>query len=355
LLLYSPFAWLPYGAQRVLWFWLEWVALLASIALLARLVGRRRRLLFVVLALLFFATSSFWRLHVERGQYYVFVLLALAASAFLTVARRDSGWWPGILLGLAVALRPTTVIIPLLLFAAGRFRLALSAAATAAACVLATLPLGGIGTWRSYVELVDGWGQVFTDFHYMDKRFGQARPVPDTAEGVALVRGLPDNSSNTTLHAVYRLIIGDAAERGIDFDIHTVAKLCMAAMLAAGLAWMMAVRRRSTMRSAFALAVMVMLLAEFFLPTRLGYADVLYLLPLALLMRRLFADTIPSAAAAVLLFGLTASQVNLLGSGFATWVRWLLVVGALTAVTLRKGAWRNVLAAKQTGSPVAAS
>jgi hypothetical protein len=355
LLFYSPVAWLPYGVQRWLWFALEWSALVASIALLARLVGRRRRLLFVILALLFFAASSFWRLHVERGQYYVFILLALAASAFLTVARRDTGWWPGILIGLAVALRPTILVIPVLLFAAGRFRLALSAAATAAVCVLATLPLGGISTWRSYVELVDGWGRVFTDFHYMDKRFGPARPIPDTAEGVALVGGLPDNSSNTTLHAIYRMLVGDAAERGIDFDIHTVAKLCMAGVLAAGLVWMMAVRRRSTLRLAFAVAVMVTLLAEFFLPTRVGYADVVYLLPLALLMRRLFPDTIPSVAAVILLFGLTASQIGLLGTGFATWLRWLLVVGALTAVSLRMGARRHVTTAKESGSPVAAS
>jgi hypothetical protein len=355
LLLYSPFAWLPYGAQRWLWFWLEWAGLLASIALLARLVGRQRRLLFVILALLFFAASSFWRLHVERGQYYVFVLLALGASAFLTVARRNIGWWPGILIGLAVALRPTTLVIPVLLFAVGRFRLALSAAATAAVCVLATLPLGGIGVWHSYVELIDARGQLFTDFHYMDSHFGPAKAVPGTVEGTELQRSLPDNSSNTTLHAVYRMMVGDAAAKGIQFDINTVAKLCQLGILAAGLVWMMAVRRRSTARLAFALAVMVTLLAEFFVPSRVGYADITYLLPLALLMRRLFPQTMPTFAATTLLLGLTASQVNLLGTGVATWARSLLVVGALMAVSLRMGARWHLTTAKESGSPVAAS
>jgi len=316
-----------------MWFVCEWAALVTSIALLARVVGRQRRLLFVVLALLFFAAGSFWRMHVERGQYYVFVLLAFAAGAFLLVARHQAGWLPGMLLGLGVALRPTMLIVPALLFVAGRLRLGLSAALTALVCVALTLPLGGTRVWQSYLDVVDGWSRMFTDVHYQDKRFGPRNPVPATVEGVELTAALPDNSSNTTLHAVYRMAVGDVGDQGI--DIHLVARVCMLGTWTIGLAWLAMRRRHLTARSAFAAAMVVGLLGEFFVPSRVGYADVLYLLPLALLMRSLFPETVPGGAAVALLLGLTAGQLGLLGSGVSTWLRWVLVIGALTAAAFR--------------------
>lgn len=72
LLLYIPFATLPYNFQRLLWWALEWAALLASIGLLCAATPRRFQMAFLIVAIGAFACSYFWRWHAERGQYYVF-------------------------------------------------------------------------------------------------------------------------------------------------------------------------------------------------------------------------------------------------------------------------------------------
>src|SRR4029077_5610413 len=92
-------AWLsgrPYPELRTLFYWLEWGALLASIGLLAlTLPTAAQRLAFTGVALLFFAGGSSLRVHVERGQVYVFLLLAASVAA-LVVARGGAPEWAGI-------------------------------------------------------------------------------------------------------------------------------------------------------------------------------------------------------------------------------------------------------------------
>ena len=151
LALYAPLAPLPYGAQRVFWAVAEWAALLASLLLLLRtLRGPRARLLYFCAACVLFAASAFWRLHVERGQYYVFLLLLVSAALVLLLHERPREWPAGLLLGAAVALRPTLAVLVPMLFVLRLRRTALSACAAAAVAVLLTLPLAGIDGWLSY-------------------------------------------------------------------------------------------------------------------------------------------------------------------------------------------------------------
>src|SRR5262249_52159803 len=83
LLFYSIFAWLPYSLQRLLWAALEWLALFLSLSLLNRTIASSlAKLVFTTLAFYFFVTAELWRFHVERGQFYVFVLLAISLGLF---------------------------------------------------------------------------------------------------------------------------------------------------------------------------------------------------------------------------------------------------------------------------------
>src|SRR5581483_6510387 len=84
LLLYAPLCEIQYHLQRMIWGGLEWGALVASIFLLHRLIPTLwTRRFFLACSLLFFIASPFWRLHVERGQYYVFLLLLEVVSLFV--------------------------------------------------------------------------------------------------------------------------------------------------------------------------------------------------------------------------------------------------------------------------------
>ena len=98
LLLYALIAPLPYQTERLVSWLCEWLALIASVVLLARAIPEhRQRILFLLAAMYFFVLSGFWRIHVERGQVYVFHLLLLSAAANVSLRNNLNTWWGGIL------------------------------------------------------------------------------------------------------------------------------------------------------------------------------------------------------------------------------------------------------------------
>ena len=98
---------LPYKMERLLSCFLEWLALIVSvITLLTRTIpNHRQRVLFLLAAMYFFVLSGFWRIHIERGQVYVFHLLLLSAGANLCLRYNLNSWTGGILFGLAALMR----------------------------------------------------------------------------------------------------------------------------------------------------------------------------------------------------------------------------------------------------------
>ena len=106
LLFYSPFSELSYPVQRKLWALLEWSAFFASVWLLSSLIhDSAARVWFWIVAAGLFGGSAFWRLHVERGQYYVFVVFLLSLGYFLQRKLHHRGdMAAGILNGIAIVL-----------------------------------------------------------------------------------------------------------------------------------------------------------------------------------------------------------------------------------------------------------
>jgi hypothetical protein len=201
LLFYAPLANVAYTTQRLFWFGAEWAAMLATTVVAARLsTGRRARVWFFGVAGFAFIGNWFFRLHVERGQYYVFValLLALALADLLEGRERLR---TALVLGVTVALRPTFGLVPLLLFFAGKRRLAITTLGVAAALCLATVPLVGVSGWRGYLALVryhQGFGGAD-----IGRDFGPEIHVPRKAEGLELVDCLPHNGANVSFNALY--------------------------------------------------------------------------------------------------------------------------------------------------------
>ena len=278
LALYALPAGLPYATQRLLWGGLEWAALLATLVILAGGLPPRQRAWGLAGGLVVFAASHFWRLHVERGQYYVFVALLLAIECRQLPSPRP-GRVAGLALGLAAALRPSlAVLIPLLAVAGWRpaaWRATLVAGLAVAAVTMATGP----GAWLGYMGNVADWTALLSDPGAFQSRYGPIQAIPPAvAEGIDFSRELPAETANVTLAG-----LAGALELGWAGLADPIAKGLAALWLAAALWWCRRLgrcgadpRRRLLACLAAALAV------DFLLPIRHGYADVLMLPPLAL-------------------------------------------------------------------------
>src|ERR1043165_5392411 len=112
LLLYAVAAPLPYRIQRLLWFAFQWLAMIASLALLSRCVPEQRhRMILLVAATFFIVANDIWRLHLERGQMYAFELLALSAAIYCARCGAVDSVGAGIAFGLLALMRPNLAVI----------------------------------------------------------------------------------------------------------------------------------------------------------------------------------------------------------------------------------------------------
>ena len=156
LFLYAPIAPLPWRLVRLVSFLAEWLALAGSLILLARSVpDSRMRMFFLLGAVLFVIATDVWRLHLERGQVYVFQLLALSAAIHLSRRGEVDSIAAGIALGLLALMRPNLLVIAPALLLARRWRCGAAMLGTfgiGAAATLAVLPMS---SWRSYLSVGD--------------------------------------------------------------------------------------------------------------------------------------------------------------------------------------------------------
>jgi hypothetical protein len=140
---------------------------------------------FVAIAIVCFVSSWFWRLHVERGQYYIFstMLLSLDLAALRGEGRRPK--WIGIASGIAVAIKPTNVILlPMLWFWKERLA-ALVAMFSAAMVVTASFYPSGPQIWSSFLSVVQDVAKSEVDTGFEDKHFGPVQAIaPHVLEGV---------------------------------------------------------------------------------------------------------------------------------------------------------------------------
>ena len=338
LLLYAPLSVLPYQTQRYAWAALEWGMLGATGWLLWRHVVRDRsplaRALFLGLFFVSIAGAYFWRVHVERGQYYVIILLLLSlGSVALMKGDRAAA---GIPLGLAVACRLTPAVLLLPLWLLGYRRAVVGTLAAATVMVVATLPFGGVGLWKDYLYLVRQHERVRMDPAFAAAQKRNLPPVPATAEGVTFGPKMPAHSFNASaLHSLHVL-----EGQGLPLPPRSTWGTCMKiAALTVTFAWaaLVAARRRrdATLEPAEAVAVSLVpvLALDFLTPTRYGYADVLWLLPLTLLLPALRRDRIGQGlivlAAACLL--LAHDRLTPLGSQKSTVLRGVGLLGVVTA------------------------
>jgi len=338
---YAILAPMPYKAQRLAWIVLEWLALLASVALLARIIRRPdQRLLFVTVAILFFAGGNFWRLHVERGQYYVFVVLLWSVALYRCMNKKTDGILAGLLIGLAASLRPTGLVALAPLWMLGLRRTALAMLLGVGLAVAATMPLSGIRGWQDYVRMVELLGQQTAHPGALDAfGGGPTPPPPPVIEGCTNLRNpMTTETANVALPAVLARL-GEKWPAFTSAIAGVANKIACAAMLAVfGVAMLVTRRRGYGPRYVMAISIAMVLAIDYFVPIRCGYADVLFLLPIALLMPGLMHRAYAPSLLLVML-GLVVGYVAAMTGHAGTWLRNMMVMAGLACYLLV--AWRR--------------
>lgn len=331
-------SWMPYRTQRYVVFLLSWTALLVSIALLARAVRPARpRLIFVLLALVFFGGGYFWRLHVERGQKYVYLTLLISIAVWLAVRAHRGGWLAGAAMGLVAAVRPTAWLMLLLLWVLRQGRMTAAAAITAVAFVAMTLPVGGMHLWQRYGEHMAMHEKFAVDLI-------PVRPVPINArpsgwemvEGCNFGRVLPHNQYNFVVHNLFAVLHRDVStwRRWLPPTRWRAATKWLAGACIVVFVVLLAPlwKRRVPVRYTLAFALMSMIIIDYFVPQRWQYVDVLFLPPLALLMPLMLRRPSLRWLFGMLLAGLVAGHgfADFVPPWWATLLRSVLVVAALS-------------------------
>ena len=160
LALYAPLCELPYKIQRIFYAALDWVEVLLCALVLWRVFPDLKRSLLLSCAFLLLTVPNFsFLLHVERGQYYVLILLLSTVAAVCVLRSR----FPGVAVGcicLLVLIRPTFLITLACLFLLGQRRLVAKCSLIIAAVIVALLPVITPKVWGSYFESM-GEAQAF--------------------------------------------------------------------------------------------------------------------------------------------------------------------------------------------------
>jgi len=283
LLFYSTFAWLPYLAQRLLWATLEWLALFLSFVFLNRTIALSfDKLLFTTLVLYFFVPSELWRFHVERGQFYVFVLLTLSLAIFFSSRANGDSLVAGVFFAFSAALRLPFILIMPPLWIFGLKRTSLAMLGTFVFLVCCTLPLCGIDAWKGFTATASSWDHVALKPSYIDPHRTEPS-VPPIAEGVDFRHYIDFDYTDLTFNGAYRrlhLFRFDALPAA-----STISKVLAGSWLLITMTSALSLRRRGvSLQYILTFAIVTAFSTELFLPHRYDYAEILHLVPLALVI-----------------------------------------------------------------------
>ena len=112
----------------------------------------------IELLLVLASAGGFWYT-IWLGQIYV-VLFALGLGAWLLIQRGANSVWPGLLIGLLIAVKPNFALWPLLLLLAGHPKVALTSFSVAAGISTIPILLEGPGIYWQWLEAAQDYSRL---------------------------------------------------------------------------------------------------------------------------------------------------------------------------------------------------
>jgi hypothetical protein len=267
--------------------------MLLCYVLLARVFPKRApcTALWAAFVLLFIAGFGF-RFHLERGQYYVELAL-LTAAASVCLFRKFDAWFHAFPLALLVLLRPTYAICIVCVFLLRRVRHAAYAACLCVLLFAATLPLVGLGDWRSYVASIRANEHEALDAAYVPAPRPSGAMGNEVAEGIDFSKSMagPGYLADRTLIGLARSSVSPELARLLhriapsEHSFEQLNTLCLLLMLGFDLTVMVGLSRGPAAGLIpIAFVFLAPLNLELFAPQRYGYCDVTLFAPLLLIL-----------------------------------------------------------------------
>jgi len=283
--LHSLFSEIPYKAQRYFWFFIQWVSLLGSIYLLAKILSDNsdNRALIWILGLLGISGSMFWRLHSERGQIYILYIFLFSFSFYLydkyqkkNNNRRFNSLFvaSALIFGYLISLRPTFIfaIIPFLIYK--KFKFASIIIAGMAASVLISSLLSPAPLWKSYSRSIQLQTLLFSDETINYQPYDQ-----NIADGLNLKNSLSVPGEDSSLFRIFRAVFNQW------FSSQTLFILLLGFLIIISLIIYKYKIPEISSRQLFFLAIALSFFSEFFIAApRWPYANVIWLIPLSIMI-----------------------------------------------------------------------
>ncbi|MBW4670319.1 MAG: DUF2029 domain-containing protein [Cyanomargarita calcarea GSE-NOS-MK-12-04C] len=289
LLFHSLFANLHYFPQRIFWFILQWFFLISSIILLfVRKNFDNLQTKFVLgITLILIAGSSFWKLHVDVGQFYVvYVFLLSLAYYFFTSEQKFNNAIGGLFIGLAACFRFPIIImvLPMILFK--QIKMLTTTLVSFFICLVASFFLAGSQVWQSYFSAMQTFGKLNIGSISVDKDNGELI-YPKVIEGMDNIRNIIEMPSPDTS-------IQSLVKKFLSFNLESNYLILMLAgvlLLYSFLIYSLSRRSNHAAKTSnidiiFLIGTISILIVDFFIPApRYQYNNIQLLIPFFLILQ----------------------------------------------------------------------
>ncbi len=312
LVLLAPMTHLHYMTLRVLWLIFQWIALLASLGILAKSARSKEKAIVVwIIGLVFVAGSYAWRSHIAVGQIYILFVLLYALAYWLLLKHHPlSGMVGGFLLGLTASLRLPVLVMGIPLLVYRQWKILIGGTLGLFFGVTGSIIVGGAEVWKSYFSAMRVHGLIQYSWEQLPKGAYAER-----------IEGMTNLSKNLPFHA------GDASILGIFYhhlgiNIATVLLPILGAVVLVA-AWILYKHYRKSLPVSlvFQVGLVFVLVSDFFLPAaRYAYQDVIWLMLLPLVV--INADSLKALLDPLMVLAVSGLCLSV---GF-TWVPWRTVV-----------------------------
>lgn len=337
LMLHSPVSDQNIANQEVIWFFVQWLLLLATVVLLVNCTGLADKQKFVLVLGLLFAGSFSWIHHVRNGQIYILYVFLVTSAYWINVKlTRGKNILAGFILGITASLRPPYALMIILALLRGKTKIFLSGLTGVLVAFSISLKAVGLNVWKSYFSAITLIGT-----HSL-KRKTRGFNASDFYPAHAL-EGITPVTSNA-VWPPYNGSIKGFMEKTLGIDTPVVFLAIGLILLVGIFVYLLHKKYRSQLSPTqfFLVGTTLVIISEFFIPAgRYSYYDIQWLVPLSLIA--IAVDMSPLAKSSFILL-----TMLLLGAGWFfinpainTWLITCVIVGIIFKYTLGTNAGKG--------------
>lgn len=277
LILHAPFASINYKTQQYIWFALQEIMILVTIYLLAILAKEKYKFILII-GFMFQIGAYFWRFHVANGQIYILYTFLITSAYFVVKSNLNhASFWSGFILGITAGWRPPILVMSIPFLIQKKWKLIFGGVCGLFVSIFPTLFLGGVNLWKSYFAAM----KIIEKFHVGLIEFKlQVHDHFNHVEGVtnsffsADVAGI-DTSIQGVLFNKFKIIVLSNILWSVLLTILIFFSIFLFKKRIQSVNW----------DELFYWGTVLLFLSEFFLPSaRLSYNNVLWFLPVSLLV-----------------------------------------------------------------------